>query len=231
MNTILTNITPSQIKQLYVSLCYKTKDKTDMVLEPLQAIVQLAMLSVCPVGTKLAIKENILYLQPPSVMQPLSRWYNSDKKDDLLFLFQVIRRFIKWYNPTNNKNSPISIELYKLLVGMTIQGLDKLFKTYASLECNTIMQVVNMYKNLLQTMDNQDVDKIFNETGVNMDEVFQKIITIYDNTMLSLISNALTIVDNEPDETVILEFIDGFNLMFKKNNSLIQNWIKDNLIL
>jgi len=231
MNAILTNISPSNVKQLYVSLFYKTKDKADMVLEPLQAIIQLAMLSVCPVGTKLAIKENILYLQPPTVMQPLSRWYNSDKKDDLLFLFQVIRRFIKWYNPTNNRSSPISLELYKLLVNMAIQGLDKLFKTYISLECNTIMQVVNMYKNLLQTMDNQDVDKIFNDTGINMDEVFQKIITIYDSTLLSLISNALTIVDNETDEIILLEFINGFNLMLKKNNITIQNWIKDNLIL
>jgi hypothetical protein len=93
------------------------------------------------------------------------------------------------------------------------------------------MQVVNMYKNLLQTMDNQDVDKIFNDTGINMDEVFQKIITIYDSTLLSLISNALTIVDNETDEIILLEFINGFNLMLKKNNITIQNWIKDNLIL
>ena len=117
MNTILTHIRPTQIKTLYNSLFYKSsKDKTDMVLEPLQAIVQLAILSLCPIGTKLTIQENILYLQQPNVIQPISRWYNADKKDDLLFLFQVVRRFIKWYNPRNNTNSPISIELYRLIV-------------------------------------------------------------------------------------------------------------------
>lgn len=231
MNTILTNITPTQIKTLYSSLCYKTKDKTDMVLEPLQAIIQLAILGVCPVGTKLTIQENILYLQQPTVIQPISRWYNSDKKDDLLFLFQVIRRFIKWYNPLNNANSPISIELYKLIVGMAIQGLEKLIKTYNTIDCNTITQLVNMYKNLLQTMEGQEADKLFSENGVNMDEVFQKIITVYDSTILSLISNALTIISCETDEVVVLEFIDGFNLMLKKNNKLIHNWIKENLIL
>ena len=63
MNTILTHIRPTQIKTLYNSLFYKSsKDKTDMVLEPLQAIVQLAILSLCPIGTKLTIQENILYL-------------------------------------------------------------------------------------------------------------------------------------------------------------------------
>ena len=32
-----------------------------MILEPLQSMIQLALLSICPVGTKLRIKENILY--------------------------------------------------------------------------------------------------------------------------------------------------------------------------
>jgi len=231
MNTILTNITPTQIKTLYNSLFYKSsKDKTDMVLEPLQAIVQLAILSLCPIGTKLTIQENILYLQLPNVIQPISRWYNADKKDDLLFLFQVVRRFIKWYNPRNNTNSPISIELYRLIVGMAVQGLDKLIKTYSSIDCNTITQVVNMYKNLLQTQDNQDVDILFSDSGLNMDEVFQRIISLYNEVTINIINNFLILISNETDDASLLDFIEGFNLIIKKNNTMIKNWIKENLI-
>ena len=231
MNTILTNITPTQIKTLYNSLFYKSsKDKTDMVLEPLQAIVQLAILSLCPIGTKLTIQENILYLQLPNVIQPISRWYNADKKDDLLFLFQVIRRFIKWYNPRNNTSSPISIELYRLIVGMAVQGLDKLIKTYNSVDCNTITQVVNMYKNLLQTHDNQDIDKLFSDNGLNMDEVFQRIISLYNEMTINIINNFLLLISNETDDACLLDFIEGFNLIIKKNNTMIKNWIKENLI-
>ena len=91
------------------------KDKINMVLEPLQAMIQLALLSLSPIGTKLTIQENILYLQSPNIIQPVSRWYNSDKKDDLYFLFQVIKRFIKWYNPIINKDSLMNEELYKLI--------------------------------------------------------------------------------------------------------------------
>jgi hypothetical protein len=231
MNTILTNITPTQIKTLYNSLFYKSsKDKTDMVLEPFQAIVQLAILSLCPIGTKLTIQENILYLQLPNVIQPISRWYNADKKDDLLFLFQVIRRFIKWYNPRNNTSSPISIELYRLIVGMAVQGLDKLIKTYNSVDCNTITQVVNMYKNLLQTHDNQDIDKLFSDNGLNMDEVFQRIISLYNDMTINIINNFLLLISNETDDTCLLDFIEGFNLIIKKTNTMIKNWIKENLI-
>jgi hypothetical protein len=231
MNTILTNITPTQIKTLYNSLFYKSsKDKTDMVLEPLQAIVQLAILSLCPIGTKLTIQENILYLQLPNVIQPISRWYNADKKDDLLFLFQVIRRFIKWYNPRNNTSSPISIELYRLIVGMAVQGLDKLIKTYSSIDCNTITQVVNMYKNLLQTHDNQDIDKLFSDNGLNMDEVFQRIISLYNEMTINIINNFLLLISDETDDACLLDFIEGFNLIIKKTNTMIKNWIKENLI-
>ena len=74
-------IQPS-ISMLYNTFVYnKQKDKIDMILEPLQSMLQLALLSICPVGTKLRIKENILYIQMPNIAQPFVRWYNADKKE------------------------------------------------------------------------------------------------------------------------------------------------------
>ena len=73
----------SSFQLLYQILSNRQKDKIDMILEPLQAMIQLALLSICPIGTKLRIQENILYLQTPTITQSISRWYNSDKKDDL----------------------------------------------------------------------------------------------------------------------------------------------------
>jgi hypothetical protein len=360
--TSLISFAPNQLKNFYTYFYpIKQKDKIDMILEPLQAMIQLALLSVCPIGTKITIQENILYIQHPSIIQPISRWYKSDKKDDLLFLFQVIRRFVKWYNPLNkifniytgnttstisqndksissnsntstpnttpihssvnksqnfqntqlqnsknkkgnqngninsnnitpscsplvlsanhsnineintisldssistltsnlnnnenneytkqeddyyinttNKNykynNSISVELYKLIVNMAIKGLDNLLKTYGSSENNTIIQVIYMYKNLLQTNDNVDVDKIFSENGeksINMDEIFINITKLYDNTLLNMIYNTLLIINREIDENNIINFIDGLNLLMSKNNNLIQSWIKVNLV-
>jgi len=75
------------------------KEKSDMILEPLQVMIQLALLNYCPVGTKLSISENILHLQLPSWTQGVTRWYMKDNKDDLYYLFQAIRRYYLWYKP------------------------------------------------------------------------------------------------------------------------------------
>ena len=113
---------------------------------------------------------------------------------------------------------------------MAVQGLDKLIKTYSSIDCNTITQVVNMYKNLLQTQDNQDIDKLFSDNGLNMDEVFQRIISLYNEMTINIINNFLLLISNETDDACLLDFIEGFNLIIKKTNTMIKNWIKENLI-
>ena len=44
------------ISRLYVSLCRdKRKERFETILEPLQAITQLALLAFCPKGSKLSI--------------------------------------------------------------------------------------------------------------------------------------------------------------------------------
>jgi len=42
------------------------KERLDMILEPLQVMIQLAILGFCPRGTKISINENILTLQRPT---------------------------------------------------------------------------------------------------------------------------------------------------------------------
>ena len=42
------------------------KERSDMILEPLQVMVQLALLSQSPIGTKVSVSDNILQLHTPS---------------------------------------------------------------------------------------------------------------------------------------------------------------------
>jgi hypothetical protein len=223
-----------QIKSIYNSyMNSKPKDTNNMLLEPLQAMIQLSLLGACPIGTKLAICENILYIQNPSIIQPISRWFNSDKKDDLYFLFQVIRRFIKWYNPLTSEKSPITIDLYKLIIAMSIIGLDKLISTYSSAENNSsIMQVINMYKNLLQTTYSVDVEKLFLEKGTHIDDIFETIVGAYSQEpeLVQLIHNSLCLIQKETNESYVFKMIDGMNLMTSKQNHVIQTWIKEHLV-
>ena len=73
------------------------KERVDMILEPLQVMMQLAILGYCPTGTKISINENTLILQRPSWVQGVLRWYGRDCREDLYYLFHAIRRFYLWY--------------------------------------------------------------------------------------------------------------------------------------
>jgi len=231
MNTIL-SLQPQQLKNLYSYLAiYKTKDNINMVLEPLQSMIQLALLSVLPIGTKLAIHDNILFLQTPSLLQPINRWYHLDKKDDLYYLFQVIKRFIKWYNPKTNI-SPITQDLYQLLITMTLSGLDNLIKTYQSNDNTSIIQVISMYKAILASNDTFDGDKqILSTEGINIDEIFINIIKLYNKNLINIIYNTLLIIKSEEKLEYINNYIDGLNLIMDKNNKMIHNWIRVHLII
>ncbi len=230
MQAIL-SLSPNQIKGLYQSLTFhKSKDKIGMVLEPLQAMIQLALLSVLPIGTKLTIYENILSIQTPNLIQPISRWYYADKKDDLYFLFQVIKRFIKWYNPNVSKKSPIDLNLYNLLIKMSVAGLDNLLATYDSAENTAISQVIWMYRNILVHKDPTEIEKTFADK-VNIDEVFENITTIYEPNLIKIIHNSLLIIDDEEIDAYKYKYIEGLNTTMFKTNKLVQNWIKVNLTL
>lgn len=227
----LFSIQSYQLKSIYHSLSVtKIKDKLDMILEPLQSMIQIAILSVSPVGTKLCIYENILYIQNPSFIQPISRWYNADKKDDLYFLFQVIKRFVKWYNPKVSKKTPVTPELYNLIIEMSLAGLDNLLKTYDSNQNNAFLQVIYMYKNLLESTELLDLDKHCDKS-INIDELFESITSLYSNELINIIYYTLLTIKQEDDIVTINNLINGLSLMMDKNNRQIQTWIKQNLII
>ena len=207
-----------QAQQIYQTI---KKEKYNMVLEPLQAMIQLALLSVTPIGTKLTIDKNILYIQTPSITQPITRWYNSDKKDDLFFLFQVIRRFLKWYSeiiiPKNFRD---------LLINMASNGLDNLIKTYQTSDNPAIIQAIMMYKNILVNSTIVDSEK-----DNNIDDIFQHIINNYDINLINVIHNTLKIIKDETDIIIINDYIYGLNLIMKKHNHNNHRWIMDNLVI
>lgn len=238
MNSIVA-INPAQsIQNLYHAInsimSAKPKDKVDMILEPLQSMIQLSLLSTCPIGTKLHIQENILYLQTPNLIQPVARWYHSDKKDDLFFLYSVIKRFIKWYHPGNNKKSPLTLELYQLITTMSMEGLTVLFKTYSSCNSTSVIQVIQMYKNLLEFNSDKilmDEYLVNEQQKINIDEVFENIITIYDKIILQIVYNTLLLIKHEEAPDNQYHMISGLNIMLNKYNKRITDWIKVNLAL
>ena len=91
-----------------------------------------------------------------------------------------------------------------------------------------------MYKNLLEHFPEHDND-IFNDAEIesekiNIDEVFINITNIYEPTIISIIYNTLLLIKSEDDPVIINNYICGLNHIMTKNNRMIKEWIKVNLI-
>ena len=146
----LTNITRPFVRTVH-------KERVETILEPLQGIVKLAILSKCPIHTKLAIKKNTLLVQLPLIHQGVLRWYNNDKKDDLVYIFNIIKRYRMFYKKIFQSRP----QLYDLLTQMASQGLVQLQKTYDFGMNVTLVQTLKMYDSIL--LGNIDFDLFEND--------------------------------------------------------------------
>lgn len=144
----------SHLHSLYTSFRVKSnqRERFDSVLEPFQAVLQLCLLSKCPSDTKVAIHENTLRLQPPHLSQGIIRWSRDDKKSDLMFLFQVCRRFPKLYKGVlqHVRVDKTGHNLFEVMTTMASKGLKKLAQTYAKRSGeHMIPQMLHLYCNVL----------------------------------------------------------------------------------
>jgi len=238
MNTLL-NFAPIHFKNIYNNFIQsKIKGKHNIVLEPLQVMIQLSLLSFSPVGTKITIYNNIISLQPPTITQPINRWFNYDKKDDIYHLFQVIKRFIKWYSNDSNTSHTVGSIFYSILVEQAKEGINNLIKTYQNCDMLTIIPVLQMYKDLLK---NHDVTKIYdeektpneeiNEINNSIDKIFINISKIYNKEIIDVIFHVITLLKTESDPNIIENYIDGLNLILNNINTKITAWINENLVV
>ena len=140
----------------------KRKEIFDIILEPLQAITQLALMAFCPYGSKLTISNNLLFIQSANWGQGMLRSFNNDKRDDLFFLFNSIIRFNKFYSHLkggDNSNKTDKL-LYELLIRLSKKGIDNILQTYANVDEPSLLHTLQMYKTLLDNpnliMDNDN---------------------------------------------------------------------------
>ena len=198
------------------------KERSDMILEPLQVMVQLSLLSYSPIGTKVSVSDNILHLHPPSWFQGAWRWYNSDGKDDLYYLFHAIRRYYKWYKSEDNK-------IYNYILDRAIKGIEKLTTTYSSTEQTAITHTLSLYKNVLE-LESPDLFKDPSKESINIDTVFQNIKLIYNKEILKIIYNTLCILSsNDTTDDIKPFYINGLLQILNPTNDVIRKWIREKL--
>lgn len=207
----------------------KKKERFDIILEPLQAITQLALLSFCPKGSKITIANNLLSIQQPHWSQGIWRSYNQDGKEDLFFLFNAIVRFNRFYSYIQEESDEFC-ELFALLVRLSKGGIDKLLQTYANSDQPALLHTLQLYRNLLDKpgifMDEKE--DIPDDKINNIDDVFISIRKLYISHEYILIYQTLRLLDKYPEKYDT--YIQGLNMLLSPVYEKIQKWIVDNIV-
>ena len=127
----------------------KPRERFETILEPLQALLQIGFLAYYPIGSKLAIHNNILTIQAPGYTQHVRRWYNNDKKEDVFYLYNVFSRFNKFYKTVLASGAGENAALFSLLNELAKTGINNLIRTYNQSDKIHILHTLQMYKGML----------------------------------------------------------------------------------
>jgi hypothetical protein len=241
--------------QTTLHLLYKTisgskkKERFETILEPLQALIQIGFLSYYPIGTKLTIQNNILYIQAPTYGQSVTRWYNNDTQEDLFYLFNIFCRFKKFYTDEKTEYA----ELFTLLIELAKNGINNLIRTYNQTEKTHVLHTLQMYKNMLDGNNHHHIvppNSPINLTPAgesnsppsassgssasttttisDMDDIFIKISELYSDEVFKIIHQTLIAMKN--DENNYMHYADGLNMILRPVNIRIKKWIDENIV-
>ena len=193
-------------------------------------------MAFCPKGSKLSISNNLLYVQHPTWSQGILRSYNQDARDDLYFLFNVIKRFNKFYSlNTEIINEP----LFEKLIELSKVGITNLIQTYSNSDKNSLLHTLRMYRTMLDKPDmfnenehssdedSQEETNSYNKEN-NIDNIFQGITNIYKPFHIELIHNTLKMISDDPKNYQV--YLDGLNTILSPIHSQINKWISDNIV-
>jgi hypothetical protein len=142
---------------------FGNQNKSQM-LDPLSTIIRLAIIAYKPLGTKLCISNNKLYIQNPSLIQGTIRTINGSHKNDIQYLKDPIERACNTFL-SSKKNDNILWIFFKAK-----EGLLMLKDTYG--EWPIIIHCLDLYVKLIENaIKGEDEQNKFNpETDNNLEE-------------------------------------------------------------
>jgi hypothetical protein len=131
-----------------------TSSSKNDILDPLSIIVKLFIYYYKPLGTKISIGNNRIYIQDSTYIQGLLRRYNGDSKNDInILLCPILYACITYL-----KNEEIR-DLYMPIFEISLQALTNMKQTYAN---TPIIYNIEHILNVVQMFVDDPVPKINN---------------------------------------------------------------------
>ena len=166
------------------------------VLDPLSVIIKLAVIGNKPVGTKILISNNVIYLQEPGPFQALCRVFFKTNKTDLQYMYNPIELACKQFL---SKDFVKTTPRIKTLFLCAQNGIKRLIETY---KINSIICLTLNYFNVIIT---NHVEQTYNETIFNKDgmsslytkELLEQVFTYWTQEKIKVVLDLISFLTND----------------------------------
>lgn len=178
------------------------------ILDPLSVIVKLAILAKKPIGCKIAINNNIIYIQEVGVFQSLVRYLYNNNKNDIQYLYNPIELACK------NYLSKECVKIYPNIKNLfidAIKGLEKLKETYS--HNMIITHTLYLYCSII----NNYLGEVFNNNLFIIDDITDH----YNLNIRNLCFNTWT--NTIQSEKIIKKLKSNDNLIINTNTNTNTN--------
>lgn len=166
------------------------------VLDPLSVIIKLAIISNKPVGTKIRIDNNIIYLQEPGLFQAVCRYVLKNNKTDIQYLYNPIELACKYYL---DKKFTQQYPKIKDLFRCAQNGLFKLIDTYKN--CSIMRIGLNYYLSLISNhLDEKNDENLFRKDGMTpfyTADTLDKLHKIWSPEKIKIVLNLTTFLSSD----------------------------------
>jgi hypothetical protein len=190
----------------------KTDNLQLFILDPFSVIIKLAILSNKPIGTKIRIDNNIIYLQEPGPFQSVCRYIFNNNKTDIQYLYNPIELACQQYlTEAVVKQNPKIKDLFKCAQS----GLIKMIETYRASSVMRICINLSLISNHLEELNNATLFKKDNMSVFYTSELLDKLTKTWTHDKIKIILNLTTFLssdDNAETDVKSLETImDGID--------------------
>jgi len=187
------------------------------ILDPLSTIIKLAIISNKPVGTKICIDQNIIYIQEPGPFQAFCRYIFNSNKTDIQYIYNPIEFACQKYltKQMTQQNQKI-----KCLFKCAQNGLIKLMDTYKT--CSVMRICLNYYYSLISNyLEEKNNDTLFrkdNLTAFYTDELLAKLGKIWTPDKINIVLNLTSYLSsNEADVKSLETIMDGVDKTIRQH--------------
>ena len=166
------------------------------ILDPLSVIIKLAIISNKPVGTKIMIQNNVIFLQEPGIFQAFCRYVLNTNKCDLQYMYNPIHAACQHFLKKDYIDATPRIKSLFKCAQLGIEKLKETYKDYSTI-CLSLNYFYIIINNFVEQIYNENIFCKDNMTILYNNEVIEKLNSQWTKEKIKIILDLISFLTND----------------------------------